>query len=189
MAKTFDQAVCDATAFTSFSARNAKFVELEALIAQIGELKLKGVNTRATKNKFYRLNSNLDELSTELKADNKSMCTAIFKLNTNMNNDPKFKADQTAFRNWLGQAEDALSELHEKLEETGMDIPIASPQAPPVSSDINAIILQMSKQQESIHKQLSKQYAESQKDARESQAQMADKLAEALKISRKPKFT
>ena len=102
MAKAFDQAVTDATAFTSFSARNAKFVELEALLGQIEKLKLKGVNTRASKDKFYRLKSNLDELSTKLKDKNESMCTAIFMLNTNMANDPKFKADQTAFRNWIG---------------------------------------------------------------------------------------
>ena len=55
MAKTFEQAVYDATAYNSFSARNATFDDLEALIGQIEELKLRGVNTRRTKDKFYRL--------------------------------------------------------------------------------------------------------------------------------------
>ena len=91
MAKTFDQAVLDVSAFTNFSARNAKFDELEAIIAQCQDLKLRGVNTRATKDKFYRLQANLNELLKELKDDNKSMCTAIFMLNKNMANDLKFK--------------------------------------------------------------------------------------------------
>ena len=71
---------------------------------------------------------------------------------TKMANDPQYKEDQTAFRNWIGRAEDALCELLDKLEETGMDLPIASSQAPPVSSDINAILLQISKQQEGCPK-------------------------------------
>ena len=84
MAKTFDQAVLDESAFTFFSARNAKFDELEALIAQIEDLKLKGVNTRSTKDKFYQLKSDLDELTTKLKDNNESMCTAIFMIDTKM---------------------------------------------------------------------------------------------------------
>ena len=54
MAKSFDQAISDVTAFASFSARNAKFDELEALIRQIEDLKLKGANTRSTKDKILQ---------------------------------------------------------------------------------------------------------------------------------------
>ena len=89
MAKPFEQAVYDKTAYTAFSARNAKFEELDALIAKIEDLKLKGVNTRSTKDKFYRIKSNLDQLITKAKTDNESMSTAIFMINTKMANDTK----------------------------------------------------------------------------------------------------
>ena len=62
MAKFFDQAVFDEPAFTSFSAKNVSFDELEDLIGQIEDLKINGVNTRSTKDKFYQLQSNLNEL-------------------------------------------------------------------------------------------------------------------------------
>ena len=146
MSKTFEQAVYDATAFTSFSARNAKFDELDALIGQIEELKLKGTNTRSTKDKFYKIQTKLDQVIIKLNDKNESMCTALFMLNTKMANETKFKEDQTAFRNWIGRAEDAFSELVDKLEESGMDLVTTSSQAPPVVSDINMILLQMSKQ-------------------------------------------
>ena len=55
MAKTFDQAITDESAYDLYSARNAKFDALESLIAQINELKNKGTNTRSTRDKFYRL--------------------------------------------------------------------------------------------------------------------------------------
>ena len=146
MSKTFEQAVYDVTAFASFSARNAIIDQLEALIGQMQELKLKGANTRSTKDKFYRLQSKFNELETELNDKNKSMRTAIFMINNNMANDSKFREDQTAFRNWLGRAEDALSELVDKLEESGMNLVTTSSQAPPPASDITSILLQMSKQ-------------------------------------------
>ena len=115
MAKTFEQAVKDQTAFTSFSARNAKVDQLDALIVQMQELKMKGANTRSTKDKFYRLQSEFLELKTKLNEKNETMSTAIFMLNTNMANDANYKEDQTALRNWLGRAEDALSDLIDKL--------------------------------------------------------------------------
>ena len=143
MAKTFEQAVHDVTAFASFSARNAKVDELEALIGQIEELKIKDANTRSTKDKFYRLQSKFNELETKLNEKNESMHTAIFMLITNMANDSKYKEDQTAFRSWIGRAEDALSELVDKLEESGMNLVTTSSQAPPATSDIATILLQM----------------------------------------------
>ena len=48
MAKTFEQAVKDQTAFTSFSARNAKVDQLDTLIGQMQDLKMKSANTRST---------------------------------------------------------------------------------------------------------------------------------------------
>ena len=169
MAKTFEQAVHDVTAFASFSARNASIDELEALIGQMQELKLKGANTRSTKDKFYRLQSKFNELETKLNEKNKSMHTAIFMLNTNMTNDSKYKEDQTAFRCWIGRAEDALSELVDNLEESGMNLVTTSLQAPPATSDSATILQQMAKQQADIQKQLGKQFSES-------PTLMADKL-------------
>ena len=158
MAKTFEQAVHDVTAFASFSARNAIVDELEALIGQMQELKLKGANTRSTKDKFYRLQTKFNELETELNDKNKSMRTAIFMLNTNMANDSKFKEDQSALRIWIGRAEDALSELIDKLEEIGMNLVTTSSQVPPATSDLAAILQQMAKQQADTQKQLGKQF-------------------------------
>ena len=85
------------------------------------------------------------------------MCTAIFKANTEMANDPKYNEDQTAFRNLIGKAEDAPSELIEKfgkleltdkLDKSGLDLVTTSLQAPPAACNTNAILLEMSKQQE-----------------------------------------
>ena len=101
MAKPFEQAIYDKTAFAAFSARNAKFEELDGIIAQIEDLKLKGVNTRSTKDKFYGIKSELGQLITKLKENNETMCTAIFMINTKMANDTKYKDDQVAFRNWI----------------------------------------------------------------------------------------
>ena len=157
MAKTFDKAVLDESAFTNFSARNAKFDELEALIAQIEDLKLKAVNTRSIKDKFYRLQFNLNELSAKLKDNNESMCTAIFMLNKNMANDLKFKEDQTALRTWIGKAEDALSELVEKLEESGMNLVTTSLQPPAAASDTNTILLEMQKRWDQRDKERDKE--------------------------------
>ena len=70
MAKTFEQAVNDATAFASFSARNAKVDQLDALIVQMQELKMKGANTRSTKDKFYRLQSKFNDLEIKLNEKN-----------------------------------------------------------------------------------------------------------------------
>ena len=91
MAKTFDQAITDDSAFGFFSARNSKVDELEALIAQIGDLKIKAVNTRSTRDKYDRIRSRSDVLVTKLRDENEAMCTALFQLNTKMVNDPKFK--------------------------------------------------------------------------------------------------
>ena len=55
MAKNFDQAITDESAYDLYSARNAKFDALESLIAEINELKVKGTNTRSTRDKFCRL--------------------------------------------------------------------------------------------------------------------------------------
>ena len=163
MAKIFGQAVHDVTDFVSFSTRNAIIDELEALIGQMQELKLKGANTRSTKDKFYRLQSKFNELETKLNEKNESMRTAIFMLNTNMANDSNYKEDQTALRNWLGRAEDALSELVEKLEESDMNLVTTSSQAPPATSDIATILQQMAKQQADIQQQMAKQQADTQK--------------------------
>ena len=85
------------------------------------------------------------------------MCTAIFFIiNTKMANDPRYKEDQTAFRNWIGQAHDTLSELVEKLGESGMGLVTTSLQAPAVASDTNTTLLEMQKQRSNIHKQLGK---------------------------------
>ena len=73
-----------------------------------------------------------------------------------MANDPRYKEDQTAFRNWIGRAHDTLSELVEKLGESGMGLVTTSLHAPVVASDINTTILEMQKQRSNIHKQLGK---------------------------------
>ena len=66
-------------------------------------------------------------------------------LNKNMANDVKFKEDQTALRTWIGKAEDALSELVQKLEESGMNLVTTSLQPPAAASDTNTILLEMQK--------------------------------------------
>ena len=114
------------------------------------ELKLKSANTRSIKDKFYRLQTKSNELETELNDKNKSMRSAIFMLNTNMANDSKFKEDQSALRIWIGRAEDALSELVDKLEESGMNLVTTSSPAPAATSDIATILQQMAKQQADI---------------------------------------
>ena len=73
-----------------------------------------------------------------------------------MANDPRYKEDQTAFTNWIGQAHDTLSELVEKLGESGMGLVTTSLQAPVVASDTNTTLLEMQKQRSNIHKQLGK---------------------------------
>ena len=81
MAPTFDQAIIDESANDLYSARNAKHDELEALIAKLNELRDKGSNTRSTRNKFYRLKADSEDLKSLLKIDNRALCTALFKLN------------------------------------------------------------------------------------------------------------
>ena len=116
MAKNFDQAICEETAYDLYSARNAKIDELAALIQQIDDLKAKGTSTRTTRDKFHRLKTKSNELLTLLTNENRALCTAFFKVNSKMTNDAKYKEDQTAFRGLIGKLEDALSELIEKLE-------------------------------------------------------------------------
>ena len=153
MARTFDQAVFDEPAFTSFFVKNVSLDELEPLIAQMEDLEINGIDTRTTKDKFCQLQS-CQELSTELKDSGESVCTAVFETDAEMAKDPKYNEDQTAFKDWIGEAEDAPSELIEKfeklelidkLEESGMDIVTFSLQAPPAACNTNAILLQMSK--------------------------------------------
>merc|ERR1712082_511637 len=170
------------------------------------DLKLRGVNTRSTKDKFYRIKTKMDQLINKLNTDNEIMSTAVFMINTKMASDQKYKDDQAAFRNWIDRAEDALADLIDKLEESGMNIASDHAQAP-VSSDISAVLLQMSKHQAEMQKEMSKQQAEMQKQITadmtktltESQTKMSNKLAEyqtkmsknmadALKTSSKPKF-
>ena len=75
-----------------------------------------------------------------------NLCAQLFFLiNTRMANDPRYKEDQTAFRNWIGRAYDTLSSLVEKLEKSVMDLVTTSLQTPPVASDTNTILLQMQK--------------------------------------------
>ena len=143
MAKPFEQAVYDKTAYTAFSARNARFEELDALIAKTVALGLKGANTRSTKDSFYRIKSKMDQLINKLNTDNEIMSTAVFMINTKMASDQKYKDDQTIFRNWIGRSEDALADLIDKLEESGMNIASDHAQEP-VSSDISAVLLQIS---------------------------------------------
>ena len=120
------------------------------------------------------------------------MRTAISMINTKMANDSKYKEDQTAFRSWIGRAEDALSELVDKLEESGMNLVTTSSQAPPATSDLATILQQMAKQQADTQKQLGKQFSESQalmsQKFADSQKESADKFTEAIKISGKSKL-
>ena len=74
-----------------YSARNAKFDELAALIAEINELKDKGANTRSTRDKFYHLKIRSDKLITLLEDENRALCTAFFKLNSKMTNDANIR--------------------------------------------------------------------------------------------------
>merc|ERR1712082_321119 len=152
------------------------------------DLKLRGVNTRSTKDKFYRIKTKMDQLINKLNTDNEIMSTAIFMINTKMASDQKYKDDQTIFRNWIDRSEDALADLIDKLEETGMNIPSDYVQASAPSSDLSAVLLQMSKQQAEMHKEMAKQQAETRKELAESQTKMSENMAEALKTSSKPKF-
>ena len=184
MAKTFDQAIADDSAYNLYSARNAKFDELKALIQKIDELKDKGTNTRSTRDKFYRLKSNTDELITLLKNENRDLCTAFFKLNSKMTSDANYRADQTAVRDWIEKLEDALSELTEKME-TESVIPVVDPAislAPsqaPAASDINSVLLQVSKQISDSQKQMAK-------DADDRQKQMAKDADDRMLTSSGP---
>ena len=64
MAKNFDQAITDESAYDLYSSRNAKFDELNALIVEINELKYQSATTRTTKSKFIGLKTNSEELKT-----------------------------------------------------------------------------------------------------------------------------
>ena len=166
MPPKFDQAIHEESANDLYSARNAKFNELALLIAKINELRDKGANTRSTRDKFYRLKADSEDLKSLLKIENRDLCKAFFKLNPKLAEDTKFKEDQAAFVNWIEQLDDALSELTEKMETEGV-IPVIDPTdslAPsqaPAASDVNTILLKledkMSKQQERMEERMSKQ--------------------------------
>merc|ERR1712082_287951 len=162
------------------------------------DLKLRGVNTRSTKDKFYRIKTKMDQLINKLNTDNEIMSTAVFMINTKMASDQKYKDDQAAFRNWIDRAEDALADLIDKLEESGMNIASDHAQAP-VASDLSSILQHMDKRWADMTKKLTDtqsdmrtKWAESQTQLSnklaESQTKMSENMAEALKTSSKPKF-
>ena len=157
MAKTFDQAICDETAYDLYSARNAKFDELAALILEINELKDQSTNTRTTKGKYNNLKTKSGELVTLLTNKNRALCTAFFKLNSKMTNNAKYISDQSAFRGWIRKLEDALLDLEAKLEDENV-ISTQSILQAPAASDINSVLLQMSKQFSDSQKQMSKEF-------------------------------
>ena len=100
-------------------------------------------------------------MTTLLEDENRDLCTAFFKLNPKLAEDTKFKEDQAAFVNWIEQLDDALSELTEKME-TERVIPTIDPAGSlalqaQATSEVNAILIQMSKEAKEQQLQLSKQ--------------------------------
>ena len=204
MAKTFDQAIADESAYDLYSSRNSKHDQLESLMQEIEVFMAKGTHTRTAVGKYKLFKEKGVKLKTVLEEENTALCTAFFKLNSKMKNDAKYKEDQKVFRGWITGLEDSLLELEAKLEDEKV-IPTQTILQGPPPSDINTILLQMSKQQErmedmiskqqqqmskeameqqerqdkhweSVHKQLGKQFSTSQQEIKDSQIKLADAL-------------
>ena len=181
MPPKFDQAIHEETANDLYSARNAKFNELALLIAKINELRDKGANTRSTRDKFYRLRDRTEKLITLLEDENRALCAALFKLNPKMASDTKYKEDQSSFRSWIEGLEESLCELIEMMENENV-IPAIDPAgslAPsqaPAASDVNTILLQLSKQQERMEKRMSKQQQDREERMSKQQLDQEDRM-------------
>ena len=128
-----------------------------------------------------------------MKEDNEALRAALFKINPKIQDDPKYKQDQTRVRKWIKDLETANFDLQVKLEDENA-IPIQT-EAPAATSDIATILQQMSKQQADIQQQIAKQqadnqlqmakqFADSQKESRETIALMSQKFADSQQESR-----
>ena len=139
MAKTFDQAIYDETANDLYSARNAKFDELEDLIDQSNDLNDQTAYTRSSKGKYINLKSRSNVLITKLRDENEALCTALFKLNPKITDDARYKEDQKAFRGWIKNLENALLDLEVKLEDEAVNPTQPIVETPLPTSDLSSI--------------------------------------------------
>ena len=148
MSKTFDQAVYEKTGFDLYSSRNIRYDDLVSLIDDLNLLKNQTSYTRTAKGQLFNLKARSDTLISKLREDNEALHAALFKINPKIQDNLKYKQDQTEVRKWIKDLETANFDLQVKLEDENA-IPIHT-EAPPAASDVATILQQMSKQQADI---------------------------------------
>ena len=89
MAKTFEQAVYDKTAFDLYSSRNVRYDDLVSLIDDLNLLGNQTSYTRTAKGQFFNLKAKSDTVISKLTEDNEALRTALFKINPKIQDDPK----------------------------------------------------------------------------------------------------
>ena len=154
MPKSFDDAIYDEAAVDLYSSRNVRYDDLVSLIESINKLGNKTTYTRTSPGKFSKLNTRSEEVISKVREDNEALRTALFKINPKIQDDLKYKQDQTEVRKWIKDLETANFDLKVKLEDENA-IPIQT-EATAAASDVATILQQMAKQQGEMQKQLGK---------------------------------
>ena len=117
MSKTFDEAIYDEAAVHLYSSRNVRFDDLVSLIEDINLLGNQTTYTRRARDQFYSLKTRSDEIISKLREENEAFRTALFKINPKIQDDLKYKQDQTEVRKWIKDLETANLDLKIKLED------------------------------------------------------------------------
>ena len=148
MSKTFDEAIYDEAAVDLYSSRNVRYDDLVSLIESINRFGNKTSYTRSAPNKFSKLNTRSEEVICKVREENEAFRTALFKINPKIQEDSKYKEDQTEVRKWIEDLENAILDLRVKLEDENVIPTPLIMETPAAASDVATILLQKSKQQE-----------------------------------------
>ena len=146
MSKTFDEAIYDEAAVDLYSSRNVRYDDLVSLIDDINLLGNQTSYTRTAKGQFSNLKASSDTVISKLKEDNEALRIALFKINPKIQDDPKYKIDQTEVRKWIEDLENAILDLRVKLEDENVIPTPPIMETPAATSDVATILQQMSKQ-------------------------------------------
>ena len=73
--------------------------------------------TRTAKGQFSNLKARSDTVISKLREDNEALRTALFKINPKIQDNPKYRKDQTEVRKWIKDLETANFDLQFKLED------------------------------------------------------------------------
>ena len=117
MSKTFDEAIYDEAAVDLYSFRNVRFDDLVSLIDDINLLGNQTTYTRKAKGQFNSLKTRSDEIISKLREENEAFRAALFKINPKIQDDQRYKQDQTEVRKWIKDLETANLDLQIKLED------------------------------------------------------------------------